>query len=124
MTIKRLTLLENSLLIISFSILTTLCSYIVVTGHNVRLSDQGDIITITGEHIVELPCASPDTDWRSDDPILPETRGIPFNYHYWNPCDGTKVLRTGFVLDVGFWCVVFGASYFVFRIWKRQRAHQ
>ncbi len=92
--------------LLTTAILLTLSSYFVVTGHNVHLG-QFESTTLTGEYIVDLPCApNNDSGWVSNDPVLPETRGLPINYHHWNPCEGNTILRNGFILDVGFWFTV------------------
>jgi hypothetical protein len=102
------------------SLLTTVGSYPIVTGKNLPLNSTKDYKTITGDDIVTLPCAPVgDSDWDSGAPVLPETRGIPFNYHYWDPCFGNKILRDGFVLDFIFWLVAYGILYSTSLIYQR-----
>lgn len=117
---KTSSLTMHLLLIVALGLAATFASYLIVTGRNVRLGNQA-IVTITGEEIVELPCAPAiATNWQSNDPILPETRGLPFNYHYWNPCDGNQILRKGFLLDWSFWTAISGGSYFIYLVYHRR----
>ncbi len=76
--------------------------------------------SLTGTYLVTLPCAPANGDYDSSNPKLPEARGIPFNYNYYNPCDGHKLLRDGFLQDVGFWIIVIGIIY-IFYIIRRPK---
>lgn len=104
-------LARTAAVIIIISLATTLGSYAIVTGKNVELDPLKEYVTITGDHIINLPCAPVGGDWSSDKPVLPETRGLPLNYHFWNPCEGDRVLLKEFVLDLGFWLFVFSGIY-------------
>jgi hypothetical protein len=94
------------------SLLVTISSYLIVTGRNVHLEALKGYTTLSGKYIVNLPCAAgpssapESSDWQSYDPVLPETRGLPLNYHFWNPCSGHQILREGFLLDWAFWAVI------------------
>jgi len=77
--------------------------------------------SLAGEYLVTLPCGAP--DYHSAHPTLPEARGIPFNYNYYNPCDGYKILRDGFWKNIGFWTLVTGIVY-VFYITKKRKDTQ
>jgi hypothetical protein len=110
---KRFPPFRIFLLLIGSSLLITLASYAIPTWRNVHLDPLKEYTTITGETIVNLPCGSPDyPEWHSNDPILPEARGLPFNYHFWNPCYGHQILRNSFLLDTIFWFLLSMGIYY------------
>jgi hypothetical protein len=117
MSKKHIKFLKTIGTLVIISVITTFASYGVVTGRNLRLDPLEPYVIITGESIINLPCAGgPDdygayTDWVSSDPFLPEARGLPFNYHFWNPCSHDQILRTGFLLDLTFWFLLYASTY-------------
>lgn len=102
------------------SLLITVSTGAIVTGRNVPAHD---ITTLKGEEIVNLPCIGEDRNWRSDIPTLPETRGLPLNYNFWNPCYGTQVIRNGFIFDLLFWYLVTTAVYTAY-LYNRKRVYK
>ena len=121
MSKKLVKLLKVTALLVAASLITTLASYAVVTNRNIRDDSMWPYITLTGRLIVNLPCpggphsADYPIDWMSNDPVLPETRGLPFNYHFWNPCHGHQILRTPFLLDLAFWFLLYACLYMLYR---------
>jgi hypothetical protein len=111
MTKKHVSVAATAAALIVISLSATLGSYTVVTGRNVKLDPLKEYITIDGKNIVNLPCGTDDVNWVSNDPVMPESRGIPLNYNFWNPCHGHKILRDGLIIDFGFWLVVFSGLY-------------
>jgi hypothetical protein len=98
--------------ILLLSVVVTIGSYPIVTRRNVPMNEKAVAVgytSLTGKYLVTLPCARP--DYNSAKPTLPEARGIPFNYNYYNPCDGHQIIREGFLLDVGFWTIIFSSLY-------------
>jgi len=117
---KHLALVRKVLVLIFISLLPTIGSYAVVTHRNVALDRVKQYTTIQGEPIINLPCAPAGSipeypNWQSDQPILPEARGLPFNYSFWNPCEGYKILRDGFLLDWTVWFVFCSILYMVYK---------
>ena len=114
---KYISVLLHAVIIVIFSLTVTISTYAVVTRRNApmdpRVVDVG-VYSITGEYLVTLPCATAD-GYDSAKPILPEARGLPFNYNFYDPCDGYKILRDGFLLDFGFWIIICGCLYMFLR---------
>lgn len=111
MSKRYLILLRNFLVLLITSIFLTASSYAVVTHRNVSLDPLKEYATIGDGSIVNLPCYSPDSDWQSSAPVLPESRGLPFNYNFWNPCHGRQILRDGLLLDLAFWFAICLCAY-------------
>jgi hypothetical protein len=114
---KPLISLRTIIIFLGISVVITICSYGIVTGRNVA---EQDATTITGDYIVNLPCMTSDPNWHSDKPLLPEARGIPFNYNFWNPCYGNKILLNGFLLDIGFWFIVAAGGHAIYTLRKQR----
>jgi hypothetical protein len=111
--------LKNILIILTVSLLTTLGSYAIVTKRNVVLDPLKEYDTLSGKTIVNLPCAAVGgPPWMSSHPILPEARGLPLNYHFWNPCYGNQILLDGFVFDLVFWVFIYSALYIAYEKYK------
>jgi hypothetical protein len=107
-------------LVLLLSVITAFASYAIVTARNVP--EREDYVaegttSLTGEYLVTLPCGAPNYD--SSKPILPEARGIPFNFNYYTPCEPNVMLRDGYVLDVGFWFLVYASAYVGFLMYRR-----
>lgn len=112
-TYKSLKFLKPLCLLLGLSLLTTLASYAIVTARNVPMRQDyvaSGTTSITGEYLVTLPCIGPE-GYDSAAPILPEARGVPFNFNYYTPCEGNVMLMSGFLLDFGFWLFVFACLY-------------
>lgn len=117
---KRLIIIPIAIILLG--VLTTINSYLIITDRNVLLDPLKPYVTITGERIVNLPCSPIGAvSWSSNAPILPETRGFPINYHFWNPCHGDKILLKGFVIDVLFWIFMYTTMYGAYILYSRQR---
>ncbi len=117
---NTLHILKRFLLIAAISLMTTVGSYGIITGRDLPLDPVRSYSTITGKNIVPLPCAAPSYD--SSKPVLSETRGVPFNYHYYDPCHGNQILRDGFLLDFGFWIVAYAVVCFGLAAYRNARS--
>jgi hypothetical protein len=115
-----LSVLRTIFLLAAASLTLTLASYAVVTGRNIHLDPLEKYVLINGDYVINLPCAPVDDthNWVSSDPVLPEARGLPLNYHFWNPCYGDKVLRMPFLLDAAFWFAASLAALIVYRVYR------
>jgi hypothetical protein len=103
---KGLHQLKRILLILSLSLATTAGSYFIVTGHNKYINPTQTYYVFPAGQVVTLPCGGFSNSVPDN---LPETRGIPFNYHFYDPCDRNQVLDSGFLLDFGFWILIYGS---------------
>ncbi len=113
-------LLRKFCLLLLLSALTTFASYAIVTARNVPM--RRDYVahgttSLTGEYLVTLPCDVP--GYESDQPLLPEARGIPFNFNYYTPCEGNVMLAYGFALDFTFWTLVYVSTYAGLVLYRR-----
>jgi len=121
---KPLKILKTFCLLVGLSILTTLASYAIITARNVPMRQDyvaSGTTSITGEYLVTLPCVGPE-GYDSAAPILPEARGVPFNFNYYTPCEGNVMLMNGFLLNFGFWLLVFACLYVGHRMYRRIRS--
>jgi|GEM_PF-3476811 len=124
LTFKPLKFLKPFCLLFSLSLLTTFASYAIITARNVPMREDyvaSGTTSITGEYLVTLPCVGPE-GYDSASPILPEARGVPFNFNYYTPCEGNVMLMNGFLLDFGFWLLVFACLYVGHRVYRRIRS--
>jgi hypothetical protein len=122
-------IMKTAALLVLASLVTTFASYVVVTDRHVPLDALEKYTFINGTYAINLPCAGnpgtyPDnTLWMSSEPYLPEARGLPFNYHFWNPCYGHQILRTPFLVDLTCWFLLYAAAYPVYLSYKSHRGH-
>jgi hypothetical protein len=106
--------LMHIVVILVIALVITLGSYVIVTRRDTPMDPKAVAVgqySLTGEYLVTLPCATAYENYDSSNPKLPEARGIPFNYNYYNPCDGHKILRDGFLKDVGIWLIITSIVY-------------
>ena len=106
--------ISNSLLILIIGITTTLASYLIVTGHNVKFDPAQSHMTmelkIPVGDVVALACGGVDED------ILPTSRGLPQNYNYYDSCAGYQWLAGPFFYDVIFWSAMYGTVWLIYKL--------
>lgn len=118
---KYIFILKHAATILIVGLLITIGTYAIISGHNVPLDpravDEG-VYSITGQYLVTLPCGTTD-HYDSTNPTVPEARGLPLNYNSYDPCDGYQILRDQFLLDLGFWTLVYGGLHVFFIVRKQ-----
>ena len=106
--------IRNSFLIIVLGVTTTLASYLIVTGHNVKFDPAQSHMTmelkIPVGDVVALACGGVDED------ILPTSRGLPQNYNYYDGCAGYQWLAGPFFNDVIFWSAVYSTVWLIYKL--------
>jgi len=105
--------LQYTLLVSLAAILTTMVSYVIVTGHDVYTGPGYEFTSIAGETIDNLPCGNPyDT--------IPQTRGLPLNYNFHNDCEGTQLQLYPFLADILFWFGLFLLGNYLLKVYRRR----
>jgi hypothetical protein len=114
---KHLALIRHILLLVGASFIVTVGSYAVVTDRNVPLDPVKGYHTLS-RYAVILPCGDP--GFSSSEPILPEARGLPFNYNFYDPCVDKPILINWFIIDFIFWSIVLGILYITYLQYRKK----
>jgi hypothetical protein len=117
MTKRKLSNIRKILLLLTVSLLITLGSYMIVTGKNIPLDPEKGYSTFNGYEVI-LPCGSEDSGFISYKPKLPESRGLPINYNFYDPCVGHTILFYEFLSDFGFWFAISVCAYGSYMIYE------